>query len=72
MFTDKPEIESLPVKVIEVVEPISAKSDELMVNKFADMVSQTGSGVADHMIFVTIPAGLLTMVGSARFRDVRI
>ena len=36
-----------------------------MVNGFANMLSQRGNDVADHEIFVTNPAGLVTMVGSA-------
>ena len=46
-LTDRPEIKSVPVIVIGVVEPISAKSDELMVNEYADKLSQ-GCEVADH------------------------
>ena len=47
-------------------------SDELMVNEFSDMLSQTGSGVADHVIFVAVPRGFVTIVGSARVIGVSI
>ena len=40
-----------------------------MINEFANMLSQ-GWEVADHVIFVIVPEGLVTMVGRGRVRGV--
>ena len=67
-LTDSPEIESVPVIVIGVVEPISTESDELMVNAFPDKLSQ-GCEVSDHVIFVIVPKGFVMTVGRGRVRE---
>ena len=52
--------------MMAVVEPIKAASYELIVIELPLKLSQTGSGVADHVIFVAVPRGFVTIVGSAR------
>ena len=56
--------------MMSVVEPIKATSDELIVIELPLKLSQTGSGDAVQVIFVAIPAGLVTIVGSARVKGV--
>ena len=58
--------------MMSVVEPIKATSDELIVIELSLKQSQTGSGDAVQIIFVAIPAGLVTIVGSARDKGVPI
>ena len=53
-----------------VVELIRAASYELIVIELSLKQSQTGSGDAVQIIFVAIPAGLVTLVGSARVKGV--
>ena len=56
--------------MMAVVEPIRAASDELIVIELPLKLSQTGSGDAVQVIFVAIPAGLVTIVGNAKVRGV--
>ena len=61
---------SIAVIVIEVEVPVNATSDELIEREPPLKLSQTGSGDAVQVIFVAIPAGLVTIVGSARVKGV--
>ena len=61
---------SIAVIVIEVEVPVNATSDELIERETPLKLSQTGSGDTVQVIFVAIPAGLVTIVGSARVKGV--
>ena len=61
---------SVAVIVIVVEVPANAKSDEFIMIEPPIKLSQTGSGDAAQEIFVKIPAGFITMVGSARVKGV--
>ena len=52
------------------VEPIRAVSDELIMMEPPLKLSQTGSGNAAQVIIVAIPAGFVTIVGSATVKGV--
>ena len=63
---------SVAIIMIEVEVPVNATSDESIMMELPLKLSQTGSGDAVQIIFVAIPAGFVTIVGSARFRGVPI
>ena len=60
---------SVAVIVIEIELPVSATSDELIVSELPLKLSQAGSVDAAQVMFVTIPAGFVTIVGNRRVRD---
>ena len=63
---------SVAVIVIVFEVPVNAMSEELIEREPPLKLSQTGSGDATQIIFVVIPAGLVTIVGSARDKGVPI
>ena len=71
MLTDKPEMESVAVIVTAVVVPTKLVSDELMTIELVKL-NQGGCGETDQVILVAMPAGFVTIVGSARVNGVPI
>ena len=69
LLTNKPEIESVAVIVIAVLELTMVGSEELIVIELTFKLNQAGLSNAYQVIFVGTPAGLVTIVGSARVRD---
>ena len=63
---------SVAVIVLVVEVPVNATSDELIMMEPPLKLSQTGSGNAAQVIFVVIPAGFVTIAGSARVKGVPI
>ena len=66
----KPEIESVAVAVMATDVFVRIVSEELIMIELLLKLSQTESGDAAQVIFVAIPAGFVTIVGSARVRGV--
>jgi hypothetical protein len=71
LLTDNPELESVAIIVMVLVEPNKFGSDELIVILLL-MLSQTGCVDADQLILVAMPTGLVTIVGSTIVRGVPI
>ena len=62
--------EAVIVIVFEV--PVNATSEELIMMEPPLKLSQTGSGDAAQVILVAVPAGFVTIVGSARVKGAPI
>ncbi len=71
LLTVNLEMESVAVIVIAIFEPTKVGSDELIVIELL-MLSQAGIEDADQLILVGLPAGLVTIAGSARLRGIPI
>ena len=65
LLTDNPEMKSSAVIVITVVVPAKLVSAELMTIELVRL-NQGGCGETNQVILVAMPAGLVTIVGSAR------